>query len=274
MAEEPIYLYEFPSFSGDPVLTASVGDTVSATGTKVIQLGGQVPVEYAGYRFYSPTAKARFLYIRKVHSKRDAMAPGVTYAARLRYNARPATVSYITEEDTGEWYGQVTTTASVLKEPNALARTILTLPKDAVVKIKRHNYNYWEVSINGTTGYVGAFYILDYSRSASPFIKTAYTGPTYDPNGPAYYKGQAYSSGNRTYGYTPSTGATIHIGPRGGQYYYNSRGNKTYLSKSNPYRIGGSSSGSSYKYKSSGSTYRYRSSGSRSSYRSSGGRRK
>lgn len=32
-------------------------------------------------------------------------------------------------------------------------------------------------------------------------------------------------------GSTPSTGATIHTGPRGGRYYINSKGNKTYIKK-------------------------------------------
>lgn len=36
------------------------------------------------------------------------------------------------------------------------------------------------------------------------------------------------SSGYRS---TPSTGATIHTGPRGGKYYINSNGNKTYIKK-------------------------------------------
>ncbi|SDM24023.1 hypothetical protein SAMN04488090_2944 [Siphonobacter aquaeclarae] len=36
-----------------------------------------------------------------------------------------------------------------------------------------------------------------------------------------------YSGGTRYS--TPTTGATIHTGPRGGQYYYNSKGNKTYV---------------------------------------------
>ncbi|MBL0326051.1 MAG: hypothetical protein IPP61_12865 [Cytophagaceae bacterium] len=36
---------------------------------------------------------------------------------------------------------------------------------------------------------------------------------------------------NSKYGYTPSTGATIHTGPRGGRYYYNSKGNKVYVKR-------------------------------------------
>ncbi|MVM29287.1 hypothetical protein GO755_04525 [Spirosoma sp. HMF4905] len=165
VVEDPINLYEFSSFSGQPLLTAAPGDTVSATGTKGIQLGGSVPVEYRGYRFYAPFARARFLRIVKVRSKRDAFAPAIVYTSRLRYG---------------------------------------------------HS--------------------------------------------------SAYSGLPSNYGYTPSTGAVIHTGPRGGRYYINSHGNKTYVPRtsSSPSR-----STSSYRSKSSGSTYRSRSSGS---YRSSGGR--
>lgn len=279
VAEEPIDLYEFPSFSGESVLTASIGDTVSTTGAESIQLGGKIPVEYRGYRFYSPSAKARFLRLAKVNKKRDAAVTGLAYAPRLRQSHLNKN-EIINEEDTGEWYGQVTTVAPVLNEPISLAKTVSTLPKNAVVKIKRHNYNYWEVSVNGVTGYVGAFYILDYSRSDKPFVKTAYTGPTYYPSdSPTNYgymprTGTAYPGGSPSnYGYTPSTGAAIHVGPRGGQYYINSHGNKTYLSKSSSYRLGGiRSGGSSCRAKSTGSSSRSRSAGS--SYRGSGrGRR-
>ena len=34
-------------------------------------------------------------------------------------------------------------------------------------------------------------------------------------------------------GLTPTTGATIYTGPRGGQYYINKNGNKTYIKKRN-----------------------------------------
>ena len=43
------------------------------------------------------------------------------------------------------------------------------------------------------------------------------------------YRARDYSSEALNYG----AGHTIHTGPRGGQYYYNSRGNKTYVPKRN-----------------------------------------
>ena len=43
------------------------------------------------------------------------------------------------------------------------------------------------------------------------------------------YRARDYSSGAYNYG----AGHTIHTGSRGGQYYYNSNGNKTYVPKRN-----------------------------------------
>lgn len=63
------------------------------------------------------------------------------------------------------------------------------------------------------------------------------------------------------FGYTPSTGVMIHTGPRGGHYYYNSKGNKTYVKTGSFNSSGRSSKGLSSSYRGS----------SRSSYRSTGG---
>jgi hypothetical protein len=52
--------------------------------------------------------------------------------------------------------------------------------------------------------------------------QTYYTGP----RGGEYYINQ---NGNRTYYNNPPAGTTVHEGPRGGQYYYNNSGNKTYI---------------------------------------------
>jgi hypothetical protein len=77
---------------------------------------------------------------------------------------------------------------------------------------------------------------------------------------------------SKPYGSTPSTDATIHTGPRGGRYYINSNGNKTYLKKgaSSSYR-GSSRKSSSKSYRSSSSSSSSRRSSSGSYRRSSSG---
>jgi hypothetical protein len=163
VAEEQIDLYEYASFTGQPVLTASVGDTVTSTGSKIMRLGGLEPVEYKGFRFYSPRAKARLLYTKKVNPKKDAFLTGVSYTTLKRRADSPAS------DDA-------------------------TIPSN--------------------------------------------------------------------YGYTPSTGAYIHTGPRGGRYYINSNGNKTYIKRGSTSNYSGSSrSRSTSTYRSSGSSYRISSSG-------------
>jgi len=54
----------------------------------------------------------------------------------------------------------------------------------------------------------------------------------YNPNGAdettcPFCHAKDYSSGSYNYG----SGKTIQTGPKGGQYYYNSNGNKTYVPK-------------------------------------------
>lgn len=163
VAEEQIDLYEYASCIGQPVLTASVGDTVTSTGSKTMRLGGLEPVEYRGFRFYSPRAKARLLYTKKVDPKKDAFLAGVSYTTLKRRTDSPTS-------------------------------TDATIPSN--------------------------------------------------------------------YGYTPSTGAYIHTGPRGGRYYINSNGNKTYIKRGSTSSYSGSGrSRSSSSYRSSGSSYRSSSSG-------------
>ncbi len=254
VAEEPIELYEFQSFSGDPVATAQIGDTLATTGAETIGLGGKIPVEYRGYRFYSPFAKARFLRVSKVRPKRDAAVTGLVYAAKLQQQKREAQVN-LSEVvyDTTDWYGQIEYLAPVLTNPLAGSKEFHKLPPKAIVKVKRHNFNYWQVSVNGRTGYINAFQVYYFSKTERPFVKIPYTGRTFGPD---------EDEGSRLTN-TPSTGAYIHTGPRGGQYYYNSRGNKTYVKRS--------TTTNSSSYRPSSSSYRSRSSSS--SYRSSGRRR-
>jgi hypothetical protein len=52
-------------------------------------------------------------------------------------------------------------------------------------------------------------------------------------NNPSYGNGYNTSKADSTKGdgLTPSTGATIYTGPRGGQYYINKNGNKSYIKR-------------------------------------------
>ena len=52
-------------------------------------------------------------------------------------------------------------------------------------------------------------------------------GNTNSYTGQSGYRAKDYSSGSYNYG----SGQTIQTGPKGGQYYFNSNGNKTYVPK-------------------------------------------
>ena len=86
-------------------------------------------------------------------------------------------------------------------------------------------------------------YVDSYTRNDGSFVQGHYKsmpnstnwdnystkGNTNPFTGTTGYRARDYSSGAYNYG----TGHTIHAGSRGGQYYYNSNGRKTYVPKRN-----------------------------------------
>ncbi len=81
------------------------------------------------------------------------------------------------------------------------------------------------------------FFIRDqsvYAVAQKKFKEKAGYRPTYNSidKYPSYRNTNTQSASDKTESTmysTPTTGATIHTGPRGGKYYYNSKGNKTYI---------------------------------------------
>ncbi|GAB3718105.1 hypothetical protein GCM10027592_60820 [Spirosoma flavus] len=234
IAEEPIPLFEFATFSGISVDTVQVGDTIYSTGTKTMSIGASVPVEFKGYRFYSPRAKSRLISQTKVNSKKDASIPGLAYAPRKDWKKLAESYRqdslYWAEQDRTVWYGQVIRETDVLVDNYAIAKPIHKLPANSVVKIKRYDYSYWLIDVDDKKGYLPVQSIAYFSKSKSPFVRTDYTGRTYDPDD---------EGGISTRANTPTTGAWIHTGSRGGRYYINSNGNKTYVPRSDSYRSSG-----------------------------------
>lgn len=82
--------------------------------------------------------------------------------------------------DTTTWYGRVSVSCPIQKEPNSRSETLFKLPKGAVLKVKRYDYSYWRINLSGQIGYAGVYYITEVSKSGNPFIPTRYTGPTFD----------------------------------------------------------------------------------------------
>ena len=90
---------------------------------------------------------------------------------------------------------------------------------------------------NTSTRYQNGYYKQSTGNYVQPHYKTNnnYTnqdnystkGNTNSYTGQPGYRAQDYSSGSYNYG----GGKTIQTGPNGGQYYYNSNGNKTYVPK-------------------------------------------
>ena len=117
----------------------------------------------------------------------------------------------------------------------------------ATVLSANAQYNYgssYDASTYGTGSYgvnTNSTYVNGYTKSNGTYVEGHYrssrnstnhdnysTSGNYNPyTGTAGNRAQDYSTGAYNYG----TGHTIHTGSRGGQYYINSNGNKTYVPK-------------------------------------------
>lgn len=90
---------------------------------------------------------------------------------------------------------------------------------------------------NSSTRYQQGYYKPSTGTYVQPHYKTTTNKTNHDNfstkgntnpyTGTSGYRAKDYSSGSYNYG----SGRTIHTGPKGGQYYYNSNGNKTYVPK-------------------------------------------
>ncbi|MVM40016.1 hypothetical protein GO730_24340 [Spirosoma sp. HMF3257] len=82
--------------------------------------------------------------------------------------------------DSTTWYGRISVQCPIRKEPNSGSENLFNLPKGTIVKMRRHDYSYWQIELGGHIYYAGVHYIGDISTSVNPFVPTRYTGPTYD----------------------------------------------------------------------------------------------
>lgn len=132
-------------------------------------------------------------------------------------------------------------------------------------KVYYRSHSYWATGISHKTK------LLVRRRLSRRVYKRSYALYTFSDAPPGRSTGNSHRiSTTKPYGSTPSTGATIYTGPRGGRYYINSKGNKVYVKSgtSSSTRSSTRRSSSSSHRKSSSSSYR-KSSGS--SYRKSSG---
>ncbi len=91
--------------------------------------------------------------------------------------------------------------------------------------------NYNTTTVSGYTRSNGT-YVQSHARTmpnSTNWDNFSTKGNSNPFTGSTGYRARDYSSGAYNYG----AGHTIHTGSRGGQYYYNSNGNKTYVPKRN-----------------------------------------
>lgn len=123
---------------------------------------------------------------------------------------------------------------------------------DTVITYGEHRHNikavYYKSTPVITVGVLPQNKLIRQKRVRRKRVKTILTTRIPDSYKGAFalYSGPPISTPKSrvTETYTPSSGSTIHTGPRGGRYYINSNGNKTYLKSgsSTPSRSRSSSS--------------------------------
>jgi len=86
----------------------------------------------------------------------------------------------------------------------------------------RYKQGYYKPS---TGTYVQPHYKMNTNKTNHDNFSTKGNTNTY--TGTSGYRAKDYSSGSYNYG----SGKSIQTGPKGGQYYYNSKGKKTYVPK-------------------------------------------
>jgi hypothetical protein len=221
--EEPVSLYPYSTYKGGPVKTLNKGDTVRATGTKHIQLGGPVPVEYEGYSYYAESARATYLRAEKVNPRKDAAKSAKSLLEDGHFIEPNSLTQYryvlLNQAEAYEGQGKESRRLQDLMPGDTISITGSPIKMTPWRLVEHKGYR---------------FYTLNSSVYGIPPVRIAKRSAFhYKPIGQlSSYKHspEEYTPSNN--GYTPSTGAAIHTGPRGGRYYINSNGNKSYVPRS------------------------------------------
>lgn len=135
--------------------------------------------------------------------------------------------------------------SSKTNKTNNKMKKLLTLFVAVAATILSANAQYNYGSSYGTSSYgttnTSSTYVNGYTKSNGTYVQGHYRSTQNNTNhdnwstsgnsnpytGTSGSRAKDYSSGAYNYG----SGHTIHTGSRGGQYYYNSNGNKTYVPK-------------------------------------------
>ena len=127
--------------------------------------------------------------------------------------------------------------AKLKNDPNVLAGIITTFSENEKVIILGYKNGYFEVCQGSICGYINEIWIKK-NNSISEFIKTQGTDSksvsNTNDNSPSSSLSLKSSNANNSTYKTKSyrSSKTYYRGPRGGCYYINSNGNKTYVSRS------------------------------------------
>jgi hypothetical protein len=138
-----------------------------------------------------------------------------TYVPTYSPTPTASTSTYTTDNQRGEWF-YIHGTLNVRSEPSKDARIVRTLGRGDRVQLGPKDARGWARLYGYVDGYV---------YRASDLVQTR------APSAPqrAVSSRSSYSGGSRR---RSGGGRQLHVGPRGGCYYINSNGNKTYVDRS------------------------------------------
>lgn len=118
---------------------------------------------------------------------------------------------------------------SIREEASPMAATLASVSPGDVIILLSYSNDYWLVKAGEHIGYINDLFITHNEQSKAFKAITVQKDNKATSTG---YKSSSSSYKPSTSSSTrPSASKTIHTGPRGGQYYINSKGNKTYIKR-------------------------------------------
>ncbi len=127
--------------------------------------------------------------------------------------------------------------AKLKNKPSIYAEIISTLKEDQEIIILEYNESYFAVCQGSLCGYMNEIWIIN-NISTTEYIKSIQTEKKFSTNfisTPSSFSSSAKSTNSNSSSYKPTRNRsyrTYYSGSRGGCYYINSSGNKSYVSRS------------------------------------------
>tara|TARA_Y100000815_G_scaffold261174_1_gene273313 strand:+ start:128 stop:730 length:603 start_codon:yes stop_codon:yes gene_type:complete len=116
-------------------------------------------------------------------------------------------------------------------EPTALGKPLATLPANSEVIILDYSEGYYQICSDLICGYINEIWVIP-SQDLRRYVDIKKGEPTHNPVRNFNYNNKQTTSKKQTQKRVTRPSKIYYTGPRGGCYYINSKGNKSYVSRS------------------------------------------